>query len=161
MPPWRNKYFSMQQYQLKLKKKLNKIHYKNEENWLEPGVFLFFSYVKPHIVFTLFLYFCFKFRLSYSICQKKFYQLLKLHLTSSFDIYLLITVHFCFPNLDKKIFVLISALTVLILFLFPSKSHCSFEIFLIKKSLWFVIFYQYLCFFLVPSFNLYLLDYWG
>ena len=134
MPPWRNKYFSMQQYQLKLKTKLNKIHYKNEENWLEPGVFLFFSYVKPHIVFTLFLYFCFKFRLSYSICQKKFYQLLKLHLTSSFDIYLLITVHFCFPNLDKKIFVLISALTVLILFLFPSKSHCSFEIFLIKKE---------------------------
>ena len=125
-------------------------------------MFLFFSYVKRHIVFTLFLYFCFKFRLSYSICQKKIYQLLKLHLTSSFGLYLLITVHFCFPNLDKKFFVLISALTVLILFLFPSKSHCSFEIFLIKKeSLVRYLLSISVCFFLVPSFNLYSLDYLG
>ena len=51
-----------------------------------------------------------------------------------FDIYLLITVHLGFPSLDKKFFVLISALIVLILFLFPSKSHCSFEIFLIKNE---------------------------
>ena len=48
----------------------------------------------------------------------------------SFDVYLLITVHFCFPNLDKKFFVLISALIVLIL-LFPSKFY-SFKMVLIK-----------------------------
>ena len=60
--------------------------------------------------------------------------------------YLLITVHFCFPNLDKKFFVLISALTVFILFLFSSKSHCSFKIVPIKivYCLLFVIFHQYL-----------------
>ena len=52
----------------------------------------------------------------------------------SFDIYLLITVHLCFLNLDKKFFVLMSALIVLILFLFSSKSHCSFKIVLIKKE---------------------------
>ena len=51
-----------------------------------------------------------------------------------FDIYLLITEHFYFPNLDKKFFVLISALIVLILFLYSSKSHCSFKIVLIKKE---------------------------
>ena len=63
------------------RKKLNKIHYKNQEIWLEPGVFLFFSSTEPHIVLILFLYFCFKFRLSYSICQNFVHQLLKLHLT--------------------------------------------------------------------------------
>ena len=47
--------------------------------------------------------------------------------------FLLITVHFCFPNLDKKFFVLISTLNALILFVFSSKSHCSFKIVLIKK----------------------------
>ena len=52
----------------------------------------------------------------------------------SFDIYLLITVHFCFPNLDKKFFVLISLFIVLILFLFSSKCHCSIKIVLTKKS---------------------------
>ena len=67
----------------------------------------------------------------------------------SFDIYLLITVHFCFPNLNKKIFVMISALPVLILFLFSSKSHCSFKIVLRKKRVYcllFVMFHQYLFF---------------
>ena len=78
----------------------------------------------------------------------------------SFDIYLLITVHFCFPNLDKKFFVLISALIVLILFLFSSKSHCFFKIVLIKKEC--TVFCSLslsisVCL-LVPSFDLYLLD---
>ena len=58
-----------------------------------------------------------------------------------FDIYLLIAVHFCFPNLDKKFFVLISALIFLILFLFSSKSHCSFKIVLIKKSVLSFVYY--------------------
>ena len=65
----------------------------------------------------------------------------------SFDIYLLITVHLCFLKLDKKFFVLMSALVVLISFLFSSKSHCSFKIVLIKKRvycLFSVIFCQYL-----------------
>ena len=61
-----------------------------------------------------------------------------------FDIYLLIAVHFYFPNLDKKFFILISALIVLILFLFSSRSHCSFKIVLIVIVL-FVNFHQYLC----------------
>ena len=94
-------------------------------------VVLIFSSTETHIVLILFLCFCFKCRLSYSICQK----LLKLHSPCRLFIswYLLITVHFCFPNFDKKFFVLISVLTVLILFLFSSKSHCSFKIVLIKK----------------------------
>ena len=65
----------------------------------------------------------------------------------SFDIYLLITVNLCFLKLDKKFFVLMSALIVLISVLFSSKSHCSFKIVLIKKRvycLFSVIFYQYL-----------------
>ena len=67
--------------------------------------------------------------------------------------YLLIAVHFCFPNLDKMFFVLISALIVLILFFFSSKSHCSFKIVLIKNSeLSFVCYLSSIsvCFFLVP-----------
>ena len=75
--------------------------------------------------------------------------------------YLLITVHFCFPNLDKKFFVLISALIVLILFLFSSKSY-SFKMVLIKNSV-----LSFVCYlssisvwvFFVPSFDLCLLDY--
>ena len=49
----------------------------------------------------------------------------------SFDIYLLITVHFCF---SKKFFVLVLALIVLMFFLCSSKSHCSFKIVPIKKE---------------------------
>ena len=67
----------------------------------------------------------------------------------SFDIYLLITVHFCFP---KTFFLLISVVIVLMFFLCSSKSHCSFKIVPVK-GVWsrsFVIFHQYLCFFLVP-----------
>ena len=125
-------------------------------------VVLIFSSTETHIVLILFLCFCFKFRLSYSICQK----LLKLHSPCRLFIswYLLITVHFCFPNLDKKFFVLISALIVLILFFFSSKSHCSFKIVLIKNSeLSFVCYLSSIsvCSFLVPSFDLYLLDYLG
>ena len=75
------------------------------------------------------------------------------------DIYLLITVYFRFPNLDKMIFVLISVLIVLILFLFSSKSLCCFKIVLIKKRMHyflFVIFHQYLflsCSILWPVFT--------
>ena len=73
----------------------------------------------------------------------------------SFDIYLLITVHFCF---SKKFFVLVLALIVLMFFLCSSKSHCSFKIVPIKK-VWchlFVIFHQYLCAFFLfhwPAFT--------
>ena len=49
----------------------------------------------------------------------------------SFDIYLLIAVHFRFP---KSFFLLISALIVLMFFLGSSKSHCSFKIVPTKKS---------------------------
>ena len=49
----------------------------------------------------------------------------------SFEIYLLITVHFCSP---KKFFLLISALFVLMFFLCSSISHCSFKIVPIKKE---------------------------
>ena len=152
---------------MKLKKKLNKIHYKNQKNWPEAAVFLFFSSVEPHIVLVLFLHFCFKFRLSYSI-WKIYWPVVEItpHLVDKlpFDIYLLITVHFSFPNLDKIVFVLISALLVHILFLFSSKSHCSFEMFLIKKSV--LSFVRYLLsisvrLFPIPSFDLYLLDYLG
>ena len=87
----------------------------------------------------------------------------------SFDTYLLITIHFCFLNLDKKFFVLISTLIVLILFLFSSKSHCSFKIFLIKKECTIFWLLSFTCIFhlssfiflVVPSFDLYLLDYLG
>ena len=86
-----------------------------------------------------------------------------------FDIYLLIAVHFCFPNLDKKFFVLISASIFLILFLFSSKSHCSFKIVLIKKECTIFWLLSFTCIFhlssfiflVVPSFDLYLLDYLG
>ena len=72
-------------------------------------MFLFFSFAEPHIVLILFLYFCFQFRLNHSICQKIFSSVAEItpHLVDklSFDIYLLIRVHICFPNLDKKFFV--------------------------------------------------------
>ena len=48
----------------------------------------------------------------------------------SFDIYLLITVHFCFP---KKFFYWFQC-WLFLCFLCSSKSHCSFKIVLIKKS---------------------------
>ena len=86
---------------------MHSFFYKNQEIWLEPGD-LFFSSTEPHIVLILFLYFCFKFRLSHNILSKFFSSVVEItpHLVDnlSFDIYLLITVHFCFPNLDKKIF---------------------------------------------------------
>ena len=62
-----------------IEKKLSKIYYKNQEIWLESGMILFFSSTEPHIVLILFLYFCFKFRLSCSVSFA--HQLLKLHLT--------------------------------------------------------------------------------
>ena len=127
-------------------------------------VFLFFSSTEPRVVLILFLYFC----LSYNICQNFVHQLLKLHTPHlvdklSCDIYLLITVHLCFLKSDKKFFVLMSALIVLISFLFSRKSHCSFKIVLIKKKS-VLSFFRYILsifarFFLVPSFELYLLDY--
>ena len=52
----------------------------------------------------------------------------------SIHIYLSITLHLY--NLDKKFFVLRSALIVLILPLFSSKFHCYFKIVLIKKSVY-------------------------
>ena len=67
----------------------------------------------------------------------------------SFDIYLLITVHLCFLNLDKTFFVLRLALIIPILFLFSSKSNCSFKIGFMKKRvycLFSVISHKYLFF---------------
>ena len=70
---------------------------------------------------------------------------------SSFDIYLLITVHFCFP---KKNFLLISALIVLMFFLGSSKSHCSFKIVPIKKE------YDVVCLLTFTSICVFFLFHW-
>ena len=48
---------------------------------------------------------------------------------------------FVFQTWIKSFFVLVSALIVLILFLFSSKSHCSFKIVLIKNSVLFFVCY--------------------
>ena len=113
-------------------------------------MFIFFSSTETCVILTLFLYFC----LSYIICQNLFSSVVeitpRLLDKLSFDIYLLIIANVCFLNLDKKFFVLRSALIVLILFLFSSKSHCSFKIVLIKERmycLFSVIFHRYLFFF--------------
>ena len=70
------------------------------------GCSYFFSSTEPHIALILFLYFGFKFRLSYSTCQNFARQFLKLlpHLVDklSFDIFMVTAVHLCFPNLDRN-----------------------------------------------------------
>ena len=117
------------------KKKLNKIHYKNRKFDLNVVWSCFFH----QLSFILFLFCSYIFALSLDWATV-FFCLSVVEITPHlvdklfFDIYLLITVHFYFPNLDKKFFVLISALIVIILFLFSSKSHFSFKIVRIRKS---------------------------
>ena len=87
------------------------------------GVLFFF-----HLPYLILLLFC-----SYNFALSLDWVTVFVEIDNlSFDIYLLITVKFCFPNLDKKFFVLILAFIVYIL-LFSSKSHCSFKNVLIKR----------------------------
>ena len=86
-------------------KKLNKMHYKNQEIWLEPGL-LFFSSTEPHIALILFLYFEVYIELQY--LSKFCLSVLEItpHLVDklSVDIFMVITVYLCFPNLDRNWF---------------------------------------------------------
>ena len=125
---------------IEIEKKLNEIHYKNQETWSESGVFFLFFFCS--YIFVLSLDWATVFVKILFISCWNYTSPCRLFISW----YLLITVHFCFPNLDKKFFVLISALTVFILLLFSSKSHCSFKIVPIKivYCLLFVIFHQYL-----------------
>ena len=114
-------------------KKLNKIHYKNQEFDLNLGRSYFFHPLS--LILFLFRSYIFALNLDWVtvlviICSSVVGITTHLVDNLSFDIYLLITVHFCFPNLDKKFFVLISALIVLILFLFPVNLIALLKLFL-------------------------------
>ena len=104
---------------IEIKKQLNKIHYNNQEIWLKPGVFLFFHHWLSHCSYFVLIFLL----IELQYLSKFFSSVVEItpHLENklSFDIYLLITVNFCFPNLDKKFFVLITALIILICSYFP------------------------------------------
>ena len=68
------------------------------------------------------------------ICSSVLETTLHLVVKLSFDIYLLITVQFCSPNLDKKFFYWFQHWFFLWFFLFSSKFHSSFKIVLMKKE---------------------------
>ena len=96
------------------------------------------------------------------ICSSVLETTLHLVVKLSFDIYLLITVQFCSPNLDKKFFYWFQHWFFLWFFYFPANFIVLLKLFLWKKSVMlFVHCLSAISVFFSCSIDLYLLDYLG